>query len=224
MKKGVFYSKINRPLSKKDSSPSFTALYSEAELSRIREAVIEAKGNLGWRTFSDALNQHWGQPDLFTPSKLRRLAKFGIEAEASGILLTLLPFLAPFSQYSEEELKAIALGKGTVVMFEALSAKQLRVLSGVFRESCIKRGYRDRPVDCVRAEGVAEYSPTTLRGVYEGRLGEQLTAAGWDAIAAVSYRPSGGTAEAPALSNEVFGSGEALRRYIKNVNGSKTLA
>lgn len=98
----------------------------------------------------------------------------------------------------------------------------MRLLSAIFKESCVKRGYRDRPVDCVRDAGVPPnlYSGTTLRGVYEGRVGESLGDQDWDAIAQVCFQPLTG-GEPIVLTNITFRSGNELRIFIKSVNGTR---
>lgn len=197
-----------------ETNLSFASLYSQAELELIRRVVLLAKGDKGWRTFASCLNEHWRQPDLFTPSKLRRLAQFGLsKGEASGILLTLLPYLAPFSDYSQQELRAIALGK--TVHFDALSGPEFGRLCAVFRASCIKRGYQDRPVACLRGVGAELIAGTTAQGLYDNRTGQQISAQDWEQIAQVCYQVVGGTDEFPLLSDTPMDTAQQLKDYVK---------
>lgn len=197
-----------------DTNLSFASLYTSAELELIRRVVLVAKGQRGWRTFAQALNEHWQQPDLFTPSKLRRLAQFGLtKNEVSGILLTLLPYLAPFSEYSQAELRAIALGK--TVSFETLTPSEFRRLCGIFKASCIKRGFVDRPVACLRSVGSEAIAATTAIGLYEFRIGQQISGQDWEQIVKACYQVVGGTDEAPSLGDTPMSDTEELKSYVK---------
>lgn len=217
MKEGAVYTNQDNHLLDADEPLSFTSLYTEAELQLIRDVVIQAKGDRGWRTFADAVNRYWKQPDLLTPSVLRRLASFGVKPEASGALLRYLPYLAPFSEYSVDELKAIALGKS--LSFETLSPFQFQRLSALFKASCQKSGFQNRPVDCARAKGAVSIPGTTIIGVYENRIGQKITAADWSDLAKSCFEVSAWTQDGlePVLKDSIMNCASTLKRCIKGI-------
>ena len=103
------------------SSPLLSSLYSDEQVSLIRDVVRDILVGLSVQSATSMLNERLKKKReegvSFSPSSLSRLKNFGLSADASGLeLLYRLPFLYLISdRYSYSQMRSVALGQDPLV-------------------------------------------------------------------------------------------------------------